>query len=100
MRVLHIIDSLNMGGAETWLVEMVKYAADKNTGLPTFDFLVAGGQKAIFDDTVMNLGSHIYYLKLDKHSTWSFIITRKNSFEQIPFLMICFLFVFLTTGNE
>jgi len=73
MRVLHIIDSLNMGGAETWLVEMVKYAADKNTGLPTFDFLVAGGQKAIFDDTVMNLGSHIYYLKLDKHSTWSFI---------------------------
>jgi hypothetical protein len=36
MRVLHIIDSLSMGGAETWLVELVKFSADKNIGTSAF----------------------------------------------------------------
>lgn len=87
MRVLHIIDSLSMGGAETWLVEIVKYAIE-DTGLPKFDFLIAGGKKAIFDDTVTELGCKVYYLRLDKDSTWSFIkgyrkLLRENRYVAI-----------------
>jgi glycosyltransferase involved in cell wall biosynthesis len=88
MRVLHIIDSLSMGGAETWLVEMVKYTATTETHLPKFDFIIAGGKKAIFDDTVIDLKSKVYYLKLDKDSTWSFIqgfrkILKENKYVAI-----------------
>jgi glycosyltransferase EpsF len=88
MRVLHIIDSLNMGGAETWLVEMAKYTVGVDRDFPKFDFLVAGGEKAIFDETVIELGCKVHYLKLDKHSTWTFIrgyrkILKENSYIAI-----------------
>ena len=55
-RVLHIIDSFDMGGAETWLVEIVKYARENMSAFPPFDFIAAGGKSAIFDDLVRSLG--------------------------------------------
>jgi glycosyltransferase involved in cell wall biosynthesis len=71
-KVLHVIDSLNMGGAETWLVEMLRYAHQHDTGLPPFDFLVAGGQRGVFDDEVTALGSKIHYLPLRQGTTAAF----------------------------
>jgi glycosyltransferase involved in cell wall biosynthesis len=73
MRVLHIIDSLSMGGAETWLVEMVRYAASHQTNLPAFDFLVAGGKPAIFDDFVREKGCRVHYLSLNQQNIMPFV---------------------------
>lgn len=88
MRVLHIIDSLNMGGAETWLVEMVKYAQSHETGLPGFDFLAAGGKEAVFDKVVKEAGCKIHYLALRKGNIMNFIsglrqILTENNYAAI-----------------
>jgi glycosyltransferase involved in cell wall biosynthesis len=88
MRVLHIIDSLSMGGAETWLVDMVRYAAEHQTDLPAFDFLVAGGKPAIFDDFVRERGSRVHYLALNQQNIMPFVrgfrkILRTNDYIAI-----------------
>jgi glycosyltransferase involved in cell wall biosynthesis len=72
-RVLHIIDSFNMGGAETWLLELVRHRSRHRPDLPPFDFLAAGGQKGILDDEVLSHGCRIFYLKLDRKSPLSFL---------------------------
>jgi glycosyltransferase involved in cell wall biosynthesis len=87
-RVLHIIDSFHMGGAETWLMEIVRYAHETGHPLPAFDFVAAGGEKAIFDDEIIAHGCRIFYLKLDKRNIFSFIrgfrkILRENEYHAI-----------------
>jgi len=72
-RVLHIIDSLNMGGAETWLVDLVKLTINNGNNGYSFDFLCAGGTKGVFDEEVMAMGSKVYYLTLDRNNILSFV---------------------------
>jgi glycosyltransferase EpsF len=61
IRVLQIIDSLGMGGAETWLMELLRLWA--NTGVCRIDFLVTSGNSAIFDEEAQRLGAKIYYVR-------------------------------------
>ncbi len=62
-RVLHIIDSFGTGGAETWLVAVVKYLKENpKTGIQ-FDFLASGGKRGIYDEEVEAYGSRIFYCK-------------------------------------
>jgi glycosyltransferase EpsF len=77
-----------MGGAETWLVEMVKYAREHETGLPGFDFLAAGGERAIFDQVVNDAGCTIHYIALRKGNVFNFIrglrkILKENNYIAI-----------------
>jgi glycosyltransferase involved in cell wall biosynthesis len=86
-RVLHLIDSLNMGGAETWLLELVRFASARGR-TPVFDFLAAGGEKGIFDDEVLSYGCRIFYIRLDKRHPLSFLngfrrVLRENSYLAI-----------------
>ncbi len=62
-----------MGGAETWILEIIRNTHQSETDLPRFDFIAAGGEKGIFDDEVVGHGCRIYYLKLDKSNVVSFI---------------------------
>jgi glycosyltransferase involved in cell wall biosynthesis len=87
-RVLHIIDSFNMGGAETWLVEIVKYTRENMPGFPPFDFIAAGGNTAIFDDLIRSLGCRIFYLKLDKNNTGSFIQGFRKILKEHTYIAI------------
>ena len=87
-RVLHIIDSFDMGGAETWLVEIVKYARENMSAFPPFDFIAAGGKSAIFDDLVRSLGCRIFYLKLDKNKTGSFIRGFRKILKEHQYIAI------------
>ena len=60
MRVLQVIGGLGMGGAETWLMEVLRrWAAD---GSGQMDFLLTGGRREVFDDEAEALGARLHYL--------------------------------------
>lgn len=55
-RVLHVIGAMNVGGAETMLMNLYR-AIDR--GRIQFDFLVFGDDAGVFDDEVQRLGGRI-----------------------------------------
>jgi len=61
IRVLQIIDTLGIGGAETWLMEVLRLWS--KTEAVRMDFLVTSGSRGIFDDEAKQLGAHIYYVR-------------------------------------
>ena len=60
IRVLQVVDTLGMGGAETWLMEVLRLWS--KTGACQLDFLVTSGQRGIFDDEAVKLGAKIHYV--------------------------------------
>jgi glycosyltransferase involved in cell wall biosynthesis len=56
MRILHVLGGLNRGGAETWLVQILRHI-DK--AKYHFDFLVHTDQPCAYDDEVRSLGARI-----------------------------------------
>jgi len=61
IRVLQIIDSLGMGGAETWLMEVLRLWSKNN--VCRMDFLATSGNLGIFDDEAQQLGALVHYLR-------------------------------------
>lgn len=74
-KVLHIIHGFGTGGAETWLVSLVKYLYDNPELNLHFDFLITGGRPLHYDEEVLRHGSNIYYIK---YSMYSFFIFSKE----------------------
>lgn len=71
-RVLQVFNSLAMGGAETWLMAVLKYLHAAGDELPVrvrVDVCLTGGAKAMFDDEAEALGARLFYPHF----------TRKNS---------------------
>jgi glycosyltransferase involved in cell wall biosynthesis len=60
-RVLQVIDSLGMGGAETWLIELLRFWS--KTEAVQMDFLATGGKTGIFDDEARRLGAKVHYIR-------------------------------------
>lgn len=56
MRILHVAGSLNRGGAETWLVQMLKHIDREKYRM---DFLVHSIEPGAYDEEVRALGSRI-----------------------------------------
>jgi glycosyltransferase involved in cell wall biosynthesis len=88
IKVLHIIDGFGMGGAETWLLSLVKYLNTHPELNIKFDFLATGGAKVILDDEILNLGSNIFYCKysLIKIRTFSKFfkkVLKQNKYDVI-----------------
>lgn len=77
LRVLQVVDSLGMGGAETWLMEVLRHWS-KN-GAPRMDFLMSSGKPGIFDDEARRLGAKLYYL----HYTRARLPQFANEFRKI-----------------
>jgi glycosyltransferase EpsF len=61
IKVLQIIDTLGMGGAETWLMEVLRFWS--KTGACQIDFLATSGNRGIFDDEAQQLGAQVHYLR-------------------------------------
>src|ERR1039457_702064 len=61
IRVLQIIDSLGMGGAETWLMEVLRLWSKSEAC--HLDFLMTSGSRGIFDDEAQQLGAQIHYVR-------------------------------------
>jgi glycosyltransferase EpsF len=65
LKVLHIIHSFGVGGAETWLMELLRLWSKTGKGL--IDFLATSGHGDVFDDEARQLGAHIYYVRYDRN---------------------------------
>ncbi len=61
LRVLQVVDTLGMGGAETWLVSLQEYWS--KTGRVHMDYLLTSGNKGVFDDRVAALGAQLFYCR-------------------------------------
>lgn len=56
MRILHVLGGLNRGGAESWLVQILRHI---NRTKYQFDFLVHTEQPCAYDDEVRALGARV-----------------------------------------
>jgi glycosyltransferase involved in cell wall biosynthesis len=61
IRVLQIIDTLGMGGAETWLMEVLRLWSKSDA--VRMDFLATSGSRGIFDVEAQRLGARVHYLR-------------------------------------
>lgn len=85
-RVLQIIDTFSMGGAETWLIEALRLWARNGAVLP--DFLMTSGNRGIFDDEAAALGARLHYLAYNRRNLPHFIrrfrrILREGAYDAI-----------------
>lgn len=85
-RVLQVIDTFSMGGAETWLIEALRVWA--RSGEVQSDFLMTSGNRGIFDDEAAALGAKLHYLAYNRRNLPDFIrgfrrILRENPYDAI-----------------
>ncbi len=73
LKVLEVVDTLGMGGAETWLMEVLRLWSRDPEGSPKIDFLITSGQEGIFDEEARKLGAKVFYLKFQKRRMAHFI---------------------------
>src|SRR6202167_4027564 len=64
IKVLQIIDSLAMGGAETWLMEVLRLWSKNEVG--QIDFLATSGNPGIFDEEARLLGAQVHYVRFGR----------------------------------
>jgi glycosyltransferase EpsF len=79
LRVLHVLDNLGMGGAETWLMELLRFWRRHGSGGAQFDFLATGGIPGHYDEEARTYGSNIFYLRYGRSHLPSFV----NGFRAI-----------------
>jgi len=70
LRILQIVDTLGMGGAETWLMELLKFWS--RSGAVQMDFLLTSGNVGIFDEEAQRLGANLHYVKYSKPTVVGF----------------------------
>lgn len=68
IKVLHIVNGLGFGGAETWLLEIVR----RNRGEVQFDFLLTGGVTRELDDEFLSCGCKLHYVPFSVKRIFSF----------------------------
>lgn len=86
IRVLQVIDTLGMGGAETWLMELLRFWS--KSGAVQMDFLLTSGNSGLFDDEARQLGAKLHYLEFGRASTTAFArrfrrILREGHYDAI-----------------
>jgi glycosyltransferase EpsF len=72
LRVLQVVDTLGMGGAETWLMELLRFWHCQGPDAPQIDFLATSGNRGIFDDEAQVLGTRIFYIRYGRSNLASF----------------------------
>ena len=72
LKVLHLIDNLGMGGAESWLIELMRHWRAEG-GAVRNDVLATGGRPGVFDDEARALGARVFYLRYGRRDLPSFI---------------------------
>jgi hypothetical protein len=69
LRVLQVFSVLGMGGAERWLISLLKYFREAEEEVPVrvkFDILLTGGERAVFDEEAVALGAKLFSLRLKR----------------------------------
>ncbi len=76
LRVLQVFTALGIGGAETWLLALLKHFREHEADLPVrlkVDVCLTGGYKAALDDEALALGAELFYLSYTRKRLTSFV---------------------------
>src|SRR5690242_19822564 len=88
IKVLQVLGSLGMGGAETWLMEVLRLWSTDRSRYPRMDFLITGQQRGLFDDEAQRLGANVFYVRFQRKQLLRFTmefrrILRTERYEAI-----------------
>jgi glycosyltransferase involved in cell wall biosynthesis len=72
IKVLHVIHGFGTGGAETWLLSMLKEIKDRELNSVEMHFLATGGEKLTYDDEIIRLGGKIHYIRFHLRGIFMF----------------------------
>jgi glycosyltransferase EpsF len=86
VRVLQVVAALGLGGAETWLVELLRHWHKE--GSVEIEFLLTSGDREMLDKEAERLGAQLHYLRYGRADLPSFIdgfrrILRRGRFDAI-----------------
>jgi len=84
-QVLHIVSSLGVGGAESWLACLVE---DAQVEFPQIDFLITNGQVGHFDQRMVQAGCRIHYLKFDRGNVAGFVSGFRRLLKTFNYLAL------------
>lgn len=84
--MLQVIGSLGMGGAETWLMEILRLWSKQGVG--QMDFLLTSGRRDIFDSEAEKLGARLHYVRYGRGNLRTFTrrfreILRQGQYDAI-----------------
>lgn len=86
MRSLQIVDTLGMGGAETWLMEVLRRWSRSGEG--QMDFLLTSGNRGVFDEEAVSLGARLHYVRYGRRTLPRFTkefrcILKEGNYEAV-----------------
>jgi glycosyltransferase involved in cell wall biosynthesis len=73
LKVLHLVDSLGMGGAETWLIELLRHWRAEGEPVQA-DILATGGAEGLLEDEARALGAHVFHLRYGRDDLPAFAL--------------------------
>lgn len=87
-KVLHVFHGLGMGGAETWIKELIFWDIQENQFRFSIEILVTGGKVEYWDSTIKSLGVEIHYIEFGKRKLNTFrkafrMLLRKKKYLAI-----------------
>jgi glycosyltransferase involved in cell wall biosynthesis len=90
-RILQVFSTLGVGGAETWLISLLKYFDQIKDELPyriRFDICLTSGNKGAFDDEAASLGARLFYPRYGRKNLPAFIrefrtLLKSGSYDAI-----------------
>jgi glycosyltransferase involved in cell wall biosynthesis len=84
-RILQVFSVLGMGGAETWLMSLLRYLNKIKRDLHyrvQIDICLTGGCKGVFDDEAASLGAKLFYINYRRSKLPNFIIEFRSLLAQ------------------
>lgn len=75
-RILQVFGTLGTGGAETWLIALLKYFKENHEAFPvrlSVHIFLTNGIKSVFDDEAESLGATLHYSKYTRSNLTGFI---------------------------
>lgn len=75
-RILQVFSTLGVGGAETWLMALLRYFDREKDNLSfriRFDICLTSGNKGVFDDEAVALGARLFYPRYSRNNLLGFI---------------------------
>lgn len=88
LRVLHVLDNLGIGGAETWLMALLKHWREQGPDAPQVEILATGGKPSVYDQEAISLGARIHYVPYRRATALSFASTFRRILRQGRFAAV------------
>jgi glycosyltransferase involved in cell wall biosynthesis len=84
---LNIIHKFGMGGAETWLMEIIRTLKKQKNELQ-LEILVTSGERAFFDEEAEKMGVKIHYIEFNKNNVFGFISSFRKLLKNSNYFAI------------